>query len=76
MQSITYLGLEIDASHAQVKVPADKVQAMIAKITAVLAHRKITLVALQSLVGSLNFPRAGFFAEPYFAFKEYCQTSL
>lgn len=28
---------------------------MIAKITAVLAHRKITLVALQSLVGSLNF---------------------
>lgn len=55
VQSITYLGLEIDALHAQVKVPADKVRAMIAKITAVLSHRKITLVALQSLVGSLNF---------------------
>ena len=54
-QVITYLGLEIDALRAQVRVPPDKVQAMTNQIGVVLSRPKITLVALQSLVGSLNF---------------------
>lgn len=55
VQVLTYLGLEIDAINAQVKVPRDKIQAMTTQIEAVLSRHKITLVGLQSLVGSLNF---------------------
>ena len=54
-QNLTYLGLELDALRGQVRVPADKVSAISAQIHQTLARRKITLVALQSLLGSLNF---------------------
>ena len=52
---ITYLGLEIDAKHAQVRIPHAKVQKVFAQIQTCLNQRKLTLVSLQSLIGSLNF---------------------
>ena len=55
VQTIQYLGLEIDSIHAQVRVPRSKVRATCQKIHHLLSKRKASLVALQSLLGSLNF---------------------
>ena len=55
VQVITYLGLEIDTVSQQVRVPAVKVDALCNKIHAALCKKKLSLVDLQSLVGSLNF---------------------
>ena len=55
VQTITYLGLEIDAVQMQVQVPKGKVQALCEHIHQSLSKKKITLCSVQSLVGSLNF---------------------
>lgn len=55
VQVITYLGLEIDTLSQQVRVPLVKIRALCSKIHAALGRSKISLVDLQSLVGSLNF---------------------
>ena len=55
VQTITYLGLEIDAVKMQVQVPKGKVQALCEHIHQSLSKKKITLRSVQSLVGSLNF---------------------
>ena len=55
VQVIQYLGLEIDTVQACIKVPTSKVQATRQKIHNLLSKPKATLVALQSLIGSLNF---------------------
>ena len=55
VQAITYLGLEIDTVAQQIRVPSTKVRALCDKIYTVLCKRKISLVEVQSLVGSLNF---------------------
>ena len=55
VQTITYLGLELDAVRGEVRVPRDKVQALCAQIHQALSRKKITLRGIQSLVGSMNF---------------------
>ena len=55
VQVIQYLGLEIDTVQACIKVPTNKVQAACQKIPNLSSKPKATLVALQSLIGSLNF---------------------
>ena len=55
LQTICYLGLAIDSVRGLIRVPAPKVQALRAKIQTVLGQKKISLVDIQSLVGSLNF---------------------
>ncbi len=55
VQIITFLGLEIDSIHGQVRVPQAKVTAVAAQIQQALSRRKISLVCIQSIVGSLNF---------------------
>ena len=54
-QTITYLGLEIDTLQRQIRVPVIKVQKICSQIQQTLCKCKITLVEVQSLVGSLNF---------------------
>ena len=54
-QVITFLGLEIDTVHREVRVPQRKVVALREKIQACLERRKLTLKEIQSLIGSLNF---------------------
>ena len=55
VQVITYLGLEIDTLAQQVRVPENKVQVLCDKIHTGLGMHNISLVEIQSLVGSLNF---------------------
>ena len=54
-QTIIYLGLEIDCVKQEIRVPVHKVQALRIQIQAILERRKLSLKAIQSLVGSLNF---------------------
>ncbi len=55
VQTITYLGLEINTITMQVRVPRGKVKATCELIHRALAKKKVTLRYIQSLVGSLNF---------------------
>ena len=55
LQSVTFLGLEIDSTNCQIRVPQDKVDNLVHQIRVVLSKPKISLVGVQSLVGSLNF---------------------
>ena len=54
-QSIIFLGLEIDSVEQQVRVPANKVQALCTLVQTTLRKTKVTLRQIQSLIGSLNF---------------------
>ena len=54
-QVLTFLGLEIDSVKGQIRVPHEKINAMLKQIREVLSKRKISLVGVQSIVGSLNF---------------------
>ena len=54
-QTITYLGLEIDAVRGQVRVPPDKVVQLREQIQATLRKKRVTVKVIQSLLGSLNF---------------------
>ena len=55
VQSITYLGLEIDSVSQTVKVPRDKLNALVDRLVTALSEQTLTLRSIQSLIGSLNF---------------------
>lgn len=55
VQSISFLGLVIDSVARQIRVPQEKVDALVCQIRGLLGKRKISLVGVQSIVGSLNF---------------------
>ena len=52
---ITFLGLEIDSPNQLVRVPQDKVVALLQSLQQALDKDYMTLPAIQSLLGSLNF---------------------
>ena len=52
---ITFLGLEIDSQNQLVRVPQDKVVALLELLQEALDKDYMTLSAIQSLLGSLNF---------------------
>ena len=54
-QTITFLGLEIDTLRQEIRVPEGKVQKICAQNQQTLSQAKISLLGIQSLVGSLNF---------------------
>ena len=55
VQTIQYLGLEINAVRKQIRVPPSKVSTTCQQIRDLLSKRKATLATVQSLLGSLNF---------------------
>ena len=55
VQSLTYLGLEIDSVSQSVKVPLDKLKALVDLLDTALSEQSMTLRSIQSLIGSLNF---------------------
>nr|XP_054749833.1 uncharacterized protein LOC129255509 [Lytechinus pictus] len=52
---LTFLGLEIDSLAKLVRVPQDKVSALLHLLSCVMGADKVTLRKLQSVIGSLNF---------------------
>ena len=52
---LTFLGLQLDTTRMQVRIPDNKVQEVVQKIDEVLSNKKTTLKKMQSLIGSLNF---------------------
>ena len=52
---ITYLGLEIDSQQQLVKVPAEKVKALVSLLKQAKKCSSMSLRSIQSLLGSLNF---------------------
>ena len=52
---ITFLGLQIDTVAQQVQVPSDKLSDALSKVVSMANKNKVTLRAMQSLIGSLNF---------------------
>lgn len=52
---ICFLGLELDSANMVVRIPADKIVELVEKIECVLSKDKVTLLTMQSLIGSLNF---------------------
>ena len=52
---IVFLGLLIDTINQRVRIPADKIQNTISMIDYVKNRKKITLLNLQQLCGTLNF---------------------
>ena len=55
LRTLSFLGLEINASLGLVRVPEDKVLALREAVSAALLLKKISLKQLQSIIGSLNF---------------------
>ena len=55
VQVITYLGLEIDSTELQVRVPKEKLRVLLSMLDDFASKSKLTLRHLQSLTGSLNF---------------------
>ena len=52
---LCFLGLELDSDEMVVRLPMDKVHDIIQKIEAAMSKRKVTLKALQSIIGVLQF---------------------
>ncbi|CAG2231067.1 unnamed protein product [Mytilus edulis] len=52
---LTFLGVEIDTSDMTLRLPSDKLDELLQKISFVLKCKKVTLREMQSLLGSLNF---------------------
>ncbi|XP_069611202.1 uncharacterized protein [Ranitomeya imitator] len=52
---ITFLGIEIDSVAMEFRLPQDKISKLQELIAGCLAVGKVTLVQMQSLLGSLNF---------------------
>ena len=52
---LSYLGLEIDSVGQKVKVPQDKVAKLHRDLQKAISSHSMSLVAIQSLIGSLNF---------------------
>ena len=55
VQVLEYLGLEIDSVRKQVRVPRDKLDKTIKALDMAIRSRKMTLLQIQSLIGSLSF---------------------
>lgn len=54
-QVMSFLGIEIDTTEMIFRLPGDKLERLQALLRLVLASRKVTLLQLQSLLGSLVF---------------------
>lgn len=54
-QVITFLGLELDSTTMEARLPYDKLVKLRTQLAKFSKHRKITLKELQSLLGLLNF---------------------
>lgn len=54
-QTLSFLGIELDTAHMCMRLPRDKVEKCQLMVNEALGKNKITLRALQSLLGSLNF---------------------
>ena len=54
---LCFFGLELDSDEMVVRLPMDKVHDIIQKIEHAMSKRKVTLKALQSLIGVLQFAR-------------------
>ncbi|MCU7858829.1 MAG: hypothetical protein KZQ86_03130 [Candidatus Thiodiazotropha sp. (ex Lucinoma kastoroae)] len=52
---LCFLGLELDSRNMVVRIPREKIEELVQKIEFVLAKEKVTLLTMQSLIGSLNF---------------------
>ena len=52
---LCFLGLELDSEEMVVRVPLEKVHEIIQRIQTVLSKRTVTLKAMQSLIGVLQF---------------------
>ena len=52
---LSFLGLELDSVHMEVRIPQDKIIEVISSIKLVLTKDKVTLKIMQSLIGTLNF---------------------
>ena len=52
---ITYLGLEIDTVHKQIRIPAEKIQTTIRCIDSALAAKKLSLNRFNPLLGHCSF---------------------
>ena len=54
-QVITYLGIEIDAANQVIRLPREKLQALMTLLQTWVGRKKCTRRELESLVGSLSF---------------------
>jgi hypothetical protein len=54
-QVITFMGLELDSTTMEARLPGDKLLKLRTQLAKFSKHRKITLKELQSLLGLLNF---------------------
>ena len=54
-QTLTYLGIEIDAKNQIIRLPKDKLDALLALLKTWLHRKKCTRRELESLIGSLSF---------------------
>lgn len=52
---LCFLGLELDSAKMVIRIPGDKLAEVIEKIEMVLTKEKVSLLKMQSLIGSLNF---------------------
>jgi hypothetical protein len=52
---ITFLGVEFDTINMELRLPSEKLQKLQLQLDHILHKDKITLLQLQSLLGSLNF---------------------
>jgi hypothetical protein len=52
---ITFLGVEFDTINMELRLPSEKLQKLQLQLDHILYKDKITLLQLQSLLGSLNF---------------------
>lgn len=55
LQTITYLGYELDSCKMECRLPHDKIVKCIDKIKFAKTQKSLTLKQLQSLIGLLNF---------------------
>ncbi|XP_041368574.1 uncharacterized protein LOC121382952 [Gigantopelta aegis] len=53
--TLTFLGLEIDTINRIVRIPANKIVALVSLLQKLITLKKVTLKDLQSLVGALSF---------------------
>ena len=52
---ITYLGYVLDSILMEIRIPIDKIRAILQQIEEISSHSKVSLRQLQSLTGSLNY---------------------
>ena len=52
---LTFAGIELDTVSLEARLPVDKKVKAIEQITALMPHKRVTLLELQSIIGLLNF---------------------